>query len=524
MESSFSQIKTYLHILYKRRYMFLTIAVTLSLMIVIYTFFIPKKYEAQSTVFIEKNVVNNLLKGLTVTPSMDDRIRVLRYHILSRDIISRVLKKLDMDVKMQTPEAFEALIRQCQSETSINMKGNDLFFISIVHTDPVFARDYINTLVNTYVEENISSKREESFGADRFLSEQVKYYRQKLTKLEDEIYQYRKKTGIFSSVTEASIVESINKFEEEARELQGKKNELIAMVRTINDQLASMKAMASSDAAQDPFDFMLGSEEDMRIEGLQSRLDELLLVYNDSYPEVVKIRAQIESLKQQRDDKPPSEEVEPVQNSFNPVEDPIFVDLKMRMNAAQSDLNALRAREQEVKQRIHDNKQMLENFPQDKKALAEMVRERNMINNVYQTLQERVGMAEVSKQMEVADKATTFRIVDPAILPTFPVGTKRLHIMFLGMCVGIGAGLGAVFLREQLDDTVKGADALRAKGITVLAEIPHMYSAAEIVKHKKWDKIVYSYVTVCLILIVALMLHDVFGLSVLDNFLENLTA
>ncbi|MGC9519571.1 MAG: XrtA system polysaccharide chain length determinant [Desulfuromonadaceae bacterium] len=524
MDSTFGQIKTYLNMLYRRRYMFLIIAVTLSLMIVVYTFFIPKKYEAKSTVFIEKNVVNNLLKGLTVTPSMDDRIRVLRYHILSRDIISRVLKNLDMDVEVGTAEDFEALIRLCQSETRINMKGNDLFFISIVHTDPVFARDYINTLVNTYVEENISSKREESFGADRFLSEQVEYYKQKLAKLEDEIYQYRKKTGIFSSVTEASIIEDINKFEEEARDLNGKKNELIATVRTINDQLKSMKAMASSDASQDPFDFMLGSEEDMRIEGLQSRLEELLLVYNDSYPEVVKIREQIASLEKRRDDKPLAEEVKHEQASFNPVEDPIFVDLKMRMNAAQSDLNALRAREQEIQQRIQDNKEMLENFPQDKKALAEMERERNMVNNVYQTLQERVGMAEVSKQMEVADKATTFRIVDPAILPTFPVGTKRLHKMFLGLCVGIGAGLGAVFLREQLDDSVKGADELRAKGISVLAEIPHMYSAAETAKQKKWDRIVYSYVFVCLALIGALMLHDVLGLSVIDNLIDRLSA
>jgi hypothetical protein len=133
-------------------------------------------------------------------------------------------------------------------------------------------------------------------------------------------------------------------------------------------------------------------------------------------------------------------------------------------------------------------------------------------------------MAEVSKQMEVADKATTFRIVDPAILPTFPVGTKRLHKMFLGLFVGIGAGLGGVFLREQLDDTVKGADALRAKGITVLAEIPLMYSAAETAKQKKWDRIVYSYVSLCLILIGALMLHDVLGLSVLDNLIESLSA
>jgi len=520
MDSSLAQIKNYLNILYARRYWFLLTAVTVSLIIVVYSLFIPKQYEAKSTVFIEKNVVNSLLKGLTVTPSMEDRIRVLRYHMLSRDIISRVLKKLDMDVKSETPESFEALIMQCQEVTKINMRGNDLFFVSLINPDPVFARDYINTLVNTYVEENLSSKREESFGADRFLSEQVKFYKQKLTILEDEIYQYRKKTGIFSTVTEASIVEGIDTLEEQIRQLQGKKNELIATVRTIHDQLSSMKEAASSGGnSLLGLDMMMGSDEDMQIEALQAQLDELMLIYNDSYPGVIKLKERISALEERKAAQPEPAIEAPEADVFNPVEDPIFVDLKMRMNAAQSDLNALKARETELLSQIDSNKTMLENFPRDKKALAEMERERGMVKNVYETLLERVGMAEVSKQMEVADKATTFRIVDPAILPTFPVGTKRLYKMILGLIVGIGAGLAVVVAREQFDDTVRDADALRGKGITVLAEIPLMYSDEDNQKLRKKDKLVYAYCLLCLSLIGLLMLHDVLGLSVLDRLL-----
>ena len=520
MDSPLAQIKFYLNILYARRYWFLLTAVTVGLGVVVFTFTIPKQYEAKSTVFIEKNVVNSLLKGLTVTPSMEDRIRVLRYHMLSRDIISRVLKKLDMDVKSETPEAFEALIMRCQEVTKINMRGNDLFFVSLVNPDPVFARDYINTLVNTYVEENLSSKREESFGADRFLSEQVKFYKQKLNVLEDEIYQYRKKTGIFSTVTEATIVEGVDTLEAQVRQLQGKKNELIATVRTIHDQLESMKESASSGSSLfGGLDMMMGSDEDMQIEALQARLDELLLVYNDSYPTVIKLRERISAL-EERKALQPDQEIEVEEDDvFNPVEDPIFVDLKMRMNAAQSDLNALKARETELQNQIDDNKRMLENFPRDKKALAEMERERSMIKNVYETLLERVGMAEVSKQMEVADKATTFRIVDPAILPTFPVGKARLLKMILGLIVGIGAGAAAVVAREQLDDTVRDADVLRSKGVTVLAEIPLMFSDNDHARQKKKDKLVYSYCALCLGLIGLLMLHDLLGLTIMDQLL-----
>ncbi|MDY0212678.1 MAG: GNVR domain-containing protein [Desulfuromonadaceae bacterium] len=517
MNSYYEQVKNYLQILYNRRYLFLIVAVSVSLAIIIGSFFSAKQYEAKSTVFIEKNVVNSLLQGLTVTPSMSDRIRVLRYHMLSRDIISRVLKKMDMDVKMQTPAAFEGLIRQCQEKTNINMKGDDLFFVSLVSSDQRFARDYINTLVHTYVEENISSKREESFGADRFLSEQVKFYKQKLNKVEDEIYVYRKKTGIFSTVTEASIIENMDKLEEAIRALQGKKNELMATARTINEQLTSMQNAASSGRTGiTGFDMFGGSVDEMRLEAMQSQLDALLMLYNDSYPAIVRLRYQIQALENSIALNEPSV-AEPVFEVFNPVEDPIFVDLKMRMNSAQSDLNALKAREQELKTQIYTNKEMLEKFPQDKKALAEMERERAMVKNVYETLLQRVGMAEVSKQMEISDKATTFRIVDPAILPTVPVGVKRLYKMFFGVLVGIGVAIGIVVVREQLDDTVRNADVLRSKGITVIAEIPLMFSEEDTLKRKKWDRLVYTYSGICLGLITLLLLHDVLGFSFLDR-------
>ncbi|MDY0269706.1 XrtA system polysaccharide chain length determinant [Trichloromonas sp.] len=517
MDSPILQLKKYLHALYNRRYLFLLISVTTALLIVISSFFYPKMYEAKSTVFIEENVVNSLMKGITVTPSMADRIRVLRYHMLSRDIISRVLKKLDMDVKTETSEAFEGLIRHCQETTEINLKGSDLFFVSFIDSDPQFAQIYINTLVNTYVEENLAAKREESFGANRFLSEQVAFYKKKLDDIEDEINNYRKKTGIMSTASEASLLEEIKTRDEDLKGLRLKKLELTASVNTMREQLNMMKSSASSQGSS-LLDLIGGSGDDMRIDALRSQLEELLLVYNDQYPAVVKLREQIAEL-EKRQAEQPVQGTGPAVDNFNPFEDPVFVDLKMRMNTAQAELNALLAREREFLAQIEQNKKILANFPQDKKILADMERERSMTQNVYETLLERVGVAEVSKQMEVADKATTFRIVDPAILPTFPVGVKRLYKMLLGIALGIGAGLAGVFAREKLDDTVKDADMIRSLGVTVLAEIPYMYNEEDTLRVRKWDRLVYSYAGVCLFCIAVLIGHDLLGLSVFDRFI-----
>jgi polysaccharide chain length determinant protein (PEP-CTERM system associated) len=435
--------------------------------------------------------------------------------MLSRDMLVRVLKGLDLDVSAGSPEAFEALVKSCQDRTEISLRGNDLFFVSIVDTNPAFAKDFINALVNTYVEENLADKREESFGASRFISEQAAYYKNKLDAIENEINQFRKKTGIFSSVSEASLIQEIKDVEEELKGLRIKKNELLATIKTISAQLKMMKETASF-GGNALFD-MTASAGDGRIADLQAKIDELLLVYNEQYPTVIKLREQIAELEKRQQ----SEVIEApsVIETFNPLEDPIFVDLKMRMNSTQSELNALQARENELVAQIENNKRILANFPEDKRVLADMEREQAMNRNVYESLMERAGISEVSKQMEVADKATTFRIVDPAILPTSPVGAKRLFNMLLGIALGIGAGLAAVFVREKLDDTVKDADAIRALGVAVLAEIPLMHNEEDALLARKWDRLVYSYAGICLTLIVVMLGHDLLGLTVLDQFI-----
>lgn len=524
MDAQVGQIKYYLKAVYTRRHMFIIVAATVALVAVFSSFFVTKRYEAKSTVFIEHNVLKSLMEGLTVSPSMDDRIRVLRYYMLSRDMITRTLKKMDMDAdeRYTDPDGFEGLVKKCQDQTTISLRGQDLFFVSMIDPDPSFAKEYINTLVNIYVEENLSDKREESYGANRFLAEQVTFYKQKLDEIDTRIIEFRKETGIYSTVNEATLMTQIARDEEVLREIKGQKTQVYSTIKTIRQQLAMLRETTAL-GYNDPFSGIgSGSGTDYRVEQLQAKVDELLLVYNDQYPTVVKLREQIEELKKREAQEKPVQAMNADVDSYNPVEDPIYVDLKMRMNSAQSDLNALVAKEKQLMASVQSNQSLLRNFPQDKKALNDLDRERAMQAAVYEQLLQRVGVSEVSKQMEVSDKATTFRIVDPAILPTRPVGVKRLLLMLLGSLAGLIAGLGSVYVAEHLDTSIRGPKPLRDLGVTILAEIPFIWSDIETQLIRKKDRAALTFVGICLLLISVMMLHDLLGLSMIDRVLANL--
>ncbi len=517
------QAKQFLYAVYARRHMFIVIAATVSLFLVFLTFFKTKVYEVKSTVFIERNVINSLMKGLTVSPSMNDRIRVLRYHMLSRDMVTRTLKKMDLDTDARYIDAenFQTLVQKCQKQTQISIRGNDLFFVSIIDPDPAFAKEYINTLVNIYVEENLSGKREESYGANRFLSEQVNFYKQKLDEIDAKIIDFRRESGIYSTVNEATVMRQIEDDEEVLKQLRGQKTQTLATIKTIRQQLDMLRNTLAGGFSSQSYGGDVGGVTNHRIGQLQARVEELLLVYNDQYPTVVKLREQIEEL-QKRQQEQPVEAEAMLPQSYNPVEDPIYVDLKMRLNTAQSDLNALIAKEKELVAGIQENQELLRDFPEDKKALNDLERQRSMQASIYNQLLQRVGVSEVSKQMEVGDKATTFRIVDPAILPTKPTGAPRLTLMLIGVLVGVACGLGAVFITELMNNSIKGTDSLREFGVTILAEIPFIWTDADTRLMQRKDKAAFAFAAVCAILIGGLMLHDLLDLSLMDRAITKL--
>jgi succinoglycan biosynthesis transport protein ExoP len=190
MQSSEMDYKKYLQILARNKERFAVIALLLMTAVFVVSFLLPRKYQATSTVFIEKNVISELVKGITVTPSMEDTINVLTYAITSRTLLTKVVDSLDLNLGKNQGDT-EELIKRLQRNTTVKVKDKNLFTISFTDQNPRVARDFVNTLVRLYIEDNMSSKRGESYDATKFLSEQIATFNTKLEKAEAEVNAYK---------------------------------------------------------------------------------------------------------------------------------------------------------------------------------------------------------------------------------------------------------------------------------------------------------------------------------------------
>ncbi|HSW65166.1 MAG TPA: GNVR domain-containing protein [Dissulfurispiraceae bacterium] len=242
-------IRRNLLLLAQNKRLFAATAIAIMSLFLVVSFVIPRKYEAKSTVFIERSVISDLIKGMAITPSMEDRLRVLQYTMLSRTLLAKVVEDLDLNPNKADTRKTDELVLEFQKGTIVKTKEDrretDLFTVSYKGSNPKVASDFVNMLIRRYVEENVASKREESFGATRFMDEQIAHFKEKLDKAETELAAFVQEKGVRAAG-------------------QGERRS-----GTVRD----------------------------KAQILESRLSDLQLRYTDTHPDIVRLKAEIAEMK-----------------------------------------------------------------------------------------------------------------------------------------------------------------------------------------------------------------------------------
>ncbi|MBT1070863.1 XrtA system polysaccharide chain length determinant [Pelotalea chapellei] len=455
-ESSDFDYRKYLQLVVKKKYLFVITALVIMTAVVIFSYLQPERYQAESTVFIEKSVISDLVKGIAVTPSIEERIRVLSYSIKSRTLLLKVFDDLDLNINKNDPNQVENMVKAFQSMTDVKLKDKEgLFIISFSHTDPRLARDYVNTLVRRYIEDNTSSKREESYGATRFIGEQIATLKQKLEESEAVSNNFRRSQGGILGQSEEGVLRDISDAQEKLNEASIKRREL--------------ESMLTLSRKNDPLQ--------VKLSGLLRKQQDLSLVYTDQHPELVGVQNEIASVREQM--KSGKVRAEMAAN-------PSIEQERIRM-----ELNSLRDTERNQQRLIAQKQGILRSIPAARTKLEEMEREKNGQKNLYEQLIARHGQSEVSKQMEVQDKSNTFRIVDPAVIPIKPISQPRIRLILLGIAGGLFGSLALLILWDRMDRSVRSLDTLKSLGVRILAVVPTIENLQEIELQRRRDRRFY---------------------------------
>lgn len=473
----YQQLERYARILMERKRVMVVAALLVMTVGVVVSYVLPRKYEAQSTVFIEQSVISELVKGIATTPSMEAKIKVLTVAMLSRDTLFKVLRILDKDVEFATNAERETYIRSLRERISIRLdEKRGIFFISFQDSDPRYARDFVNTITQVYIEANTASKRDESLEATRFLSEQIEGFKKRLDAAEEEINRYRSEHGLQLATDETTIRYEIADAERKLEAIRARKLELETRV-----QLMPSGAGRSSNLVE-----------------MERQLAVLLTSYTDQHPRVVRLQSQIRAVKSG-----PSGGM-----AGNPA--------TAAKALLQAEIEAATRQEQAQLATIEEKTVLLRRIPALRTGLNELLRKKENETLIYTQLVTRYGQSEVSKQMEMENKSMNFRVVDPAVLPDTPVSPRRVPIMLLSALAGIGVGMAAIMLPHLLRGSVQSLSDLRALDQRVLAVLPVIPKPKEERRRVRGDRIFLSCAALYFLLLMAIGVMEALNRSPVD--------
>jgi uncharacterized protein involved in exopolysaccharide biosynthesis len=191
-----------------------------------------------------------------------------------------------------------------------------------------------------------------------------------------------------------------------------------------------------------------------RLLELQKHRDDLLVQYTEQHPEVIKVQSEIAALK----------------TKFN---------IQQQKKGAESDGSSSQSPEHNIA--------AMASATRVKNQLVILERERESTKTIYEQLAAAYGKSELNTQAELQDKAGTFRIIDPAVLPVKPVSPNRIKIILLGIIAGIAGAFALIVIIDLFDKSVKDVEVLKSLGVPVLAIIPHIEDPAEMVRTRRKD-------------------------------------
>jgi polysaccharide chain length determinant protein (PEP-CTERM system associated) len=143
--------------------------------------FMPTKYESTARVYLNADpLLTPLLRGLAAETDPGRHLDFMQRTLLSRPNLEQLIRLTDLDTGIQTPAEKEALFKRLASDFSVSPITLNLLALSYRDSDPVMAKNIVQSLLTIFAERMAGSSRAEMDSAQRFLDGEIASYRDQL--------------------------------------------------------------------------------------------------------------------------------------------------------------------------------------------------------------------------------------------------------------------------------------------------------------------------------------------------------
>jgi capsular exopolysaccharide synthesis family protein len=471
-----SSIGESFRVLVKRKWTIILTVVTIFSVVAIASLKMTRIYEAGGTIEINKPD-NSLSFQNAPTVSFDyydptdleTELKILQSDLLATQVIRELnldrrpeiagqapprpgSLELAPDPLQSDPGRISSIVGIFKSELRVALSPNTrIIEVHYRSPDPQMAANVVNTLMQTYVENNFKARFESTMQASDWLSKQLVDLQMKVETSQEKLVRYQKEHEIVGTDDKQNIVmeklDEINKQLTSAETDRMNKEALYRLVQSgdpnaIASTAGDIVEQASGGQSFSQFlESLHAKQADIKLQAA-----ELNTQFGPAYPKVAQLNSQLKELDIQ-----------------------IQAEMTKIVSKLRGQYTAALQRETMLREALDKQKQEANKLNESAIEYSLLKRDVDTNRQLYEGLLQKLKEAGVSAGL----KSNNFRIVDVARTPTGPIEPNIPRNLLFGMVLGLASGVGLAFLLEGLDNTVRTTEqAQMVSGLASLGMIP----------------------------------------------------
>lgn len=478
-----THIADYLSGFYKRRWIIALIFLVILAGSVLYTYRAVPVYQSTATMIIDKEETSSPITGRRMEyESFYSESLTFNTHfklILSKDVIQRVIKALNLDAETPdskdletsslkklikhykqniklllnienkippTPrEKFNNLLNAVRGKVAIEeVEETRLLKISVKDMDPEQAALIANTLARQYIAFNLSNRMDSSKDTLEWMNNELYSLKKKLEDDEKSFFEFKKKKKVFSIEGKQKMVDQkLSEFNTNYIATRNERLDLDTKIREIeknssnNQGLANVRSLIDNQAIETVY---------TKVKTLEIEYANLSKVYKAKHPKIVQIKHELEKNVTRLDD-----------------------ELKKELASLESKRAVLYSREKVLKDTIGEFEQDALDSSGNELEYSILQRNLNTSKHLYDTLLTKIKESDLLKTSDTSN----IRLVEDAFAAVNPISPNKRRNIMMGIILGLAGGILFALFLDYMDQTIRTEeDVLKYLNIPVLSVVP----------------------------------------------------
>jgi polysaccharide biosynthesis transport protein len=488
----------------------------------------PNTYVSQATIRVVPSQVPESYVPSNVNSQMSQRINSMYQTISSRATLTNMITQYNLYPRDRTRKPMEDVVEQMRRDIRVSQvaslgerdKQISAFQITFSYENRIVAQKVTADLVSRFMSEHTRERTTQSVLTTNFLKDQLESAKRELEGIEEKLTTFRTTSNgrlpdqIQQNATQMAMLENrISNLNQALTRVAQDKMLLEADLRSAKSQRSSLVPTSETTVQRQKNEKLVSLEREiMQLEGV---LAELRQHYTDTFPDVRRIQAKLNTAKKLREGILEQEEQATAEPAVaNKRMDATSEREARLLDATVERLEAqIKGKEQDAKNYMADintaDKQIrvlqsrIESTPVSQQQYADIIRDHEVAKLKYEDLNKKRSQSQIAEDLEKRQQGEMLDLLDAASLPMTPTEPKRPMIIGAGMGLGLVIGLMLAGAREAKDTSLKNLKDVRAyTQLTILGSVPLLENDLVVRRRKRLTWLAWS--TACLVGIVVM--------------------